>query len=194
MATLRDELLRFVNQLREAGVRVSVAETIDAMNAILASGLERTPMREALAATLIKDEDDRHIFDEIFATFFASSPEHSHDGRRKPGTHSSAAPGAGNVESEAPRMTRDHNKLSISAIQKTEPRDESESKRAGEINQAHESDANGHHEDGAESESANEAEEAGLDKDDGSQSGRRAQLNKILRTPFERYADLEYDQ
>ncbi len=38
MTTLRDELLRFVNQLRSAGVRISIAETLDAMNAIAAAG------------------------------------------------------------------------------------------------------------------------------------------------------------
>src|ERR1700683_1462991 len=115
MTNLRDELLRFVTQLRGAGVRVSIAETLDAMNALVAAGLERTPMREALAATLIKDEDDRHIFDEIFAIFFASGRQPTDDGRRKPGTHSSAAPGAGNVERESPRTARGDKRRSASA-------------------------------------------------------------------------------
>ena len=80
MTNLRDELLRFVSQLRGAGVRISIAETLDAMNAISAAGLERAPMREALAATVIKDEDDRHIFDDLFARFFAGGREPSDDG------------------------------------------------------------------------------------------------------------------
>src|SRR5580704_7275400 len=118
MSTLGDELLRFVNQLRDAGVRVSIAETLDAMSAIAAAGLERTPMREALAATLIKDEDDRHIFDAIFASFFASGRQPTDDGRRKPGSHSSAAPGSGRVESESPRMSREDKKPSTRALKK----------------------------------------------------------------------------
>jgi len=97
MTTLRDELLRFVNQLRGAGVRISIAETLDAMNAISAAGLERAPMREALAATLIKDEDDRPIFDDLFAIFFASARNPTDDGWRKAGSESSIAPGSVNV-------------------------------------------------------------------------------------------------
>src|SRR5882762_7842497 len=100
MTTLRDELLRFVHQLRGAGVRVSIAETLDAMNAIAAAGLERAPMREALGATLIKDEDDRHIFDKMFVAFFGKARNPTDDGWRKPGSESSVAPGAGRIESE----------------------------------------------------------------------------------------------
>ena len=125
MTTLRDELLRFVNQLRGAGVRISIAETLDAMNAIAAAGLERAPMREALAATLIKDEDDRHIFDELFAIFFASARNPTDDGWRKPGTESSAAPGAGRIESESIRSVRKDKKPSPSAVAaKNEPRED----------------------------------------------------------------------
>src|SRR6202011_443155 len=103
MTTLRDELLRFVNEIRSAGVRVSIAETLDAMNAISAAGLERAPMREALAATLIKDEDDRHVFDELFARFFGGGRSPIDDRRRKRGTQSAVAPGAGRIESESIR-------------------------------------------------------------------------------------------
>ena len=194
MSTLGDELLRFVNQLREADVRVSIAETIDAMNAIAAAGLERTPMREALAATLIKDEDDRHIFDEIFATFFASGRQPTDDGRRKPGTHSSAAPGAGNVESESPRITREDKRPAETAIEKNETPEESENKPASEIDEPRESEPGEHQEDDTESESANESEEVGVEDHSGSESGPQARLSKIQRTPFERYSDLEYDQ
>jgi uncharacterized protein with von Willebrand factor type A (vWA) domain len=194
MSTLGDELLRFVNQLRDAGVRVSIAETIDAMNAIVAAGLERTPMREALAATLIKDEDDRHTFDETFAAFFASGRQPTDDGRRKPGTHSSAAPGAGNVESQSPRTTREDKRPSESANQNSDPGAESENKRTSEIDEPRESESNEHQEDGTESESANESEEVGVEDRGGSESGRQVRLSKLLRTPFDRYSDLEYDE
>src|SRR5216683_3094171 len=72
MPKLRDQLVSFIGALREAGVRISVAESIDAMNAVAAVGLERALMHEALAASLIKDEADRAIFDEAFNRFFAS--------------------------------------------------------------------------------------------------------------------------
>ena len=72
MARLRDQLVNFIASLRDAGVRISVAESLDAMNAVAAVGLERARMHEALAAALIKDEADRAIFDESFNRFFAS--------------------------------------------------------------------------------------------------------------------------
>src|SRR5215831_7431063 len=72
MTPLREQLGRFIAQLRAAGLRVSVAESIDAMNAVAAAGLARERMREALAATLVKEEADRPRFDEAFGRFFAA--------------------------------------------------------------------------------------------------------------------------
>ena len=54
MPRLRDQLVNFIAALRDAGVRISVAESIDAVNAVAAVGLARTQMHEALAAALIK--------------------------------------------------------------------------------------------------------------------------------------------
>src|SRR5260370_26188788 len=72
MAALREQLVRFIAALRSAGVRISVAESIDAMNAVAAAGIERVRMHEALAAALIKDEADRAIFHKSFSRFFAA--------------------------------------------------------------------------------------------------------------------------
>src|SRR5208337_436855 len=72
MAALRDQLVTFIAALRAAGVRISVAESIDAMNTVAAAGLERARMQEALAAALIKDEADRATFDESFNRFFGA--------------------------------------------------------------------------------------------------------------------------
>ena len=71
MAGLRDQIVTFIAALRDGGVRISVAESIDAVNAISVVGLERERMREGLAAALIKDEADRSVFDESFERFFA---------------------------------------------------------------------------------------------------------------------------
>lgn len=198
MTTLRDELLRFVNQLRAAGVRISIAETLDGMNAIAVAGLERTPMREALAAALIKDEDDRHIFDELFAKFFGGGRTATDDGWRKPGTESSVAPGAGRVESESIRSVRKDTKpasLAVSEKSKEseidqeleEPR-EGESEREGSV----EDDSEGK-DDRAESLS-DESGETGEQYDAALASGHDARRRKIERTPFERYSDLEFDE
>lgn len=68
---MRDVTLRFIDALRTAGLRISVSESIDAVQAVAAVGIEREPLREALAASLVKDEADRPLFDATFARFFA---------------------------------------------------------------------------------------------------------------------------
>ena len=71
MSTFSAELLRFIGELRLAEVPVSVAETLDAMRAVAMAGfVDRSRMREALAAALIKDEADREAFDKVFERFF----------------------------------------------------------------------------------------------------------------------------
>lgn len=197
MTTLRDELLRFVTQLRGAGVRISIAETLDAMNAISAAGLERAPMREALAATLIKDEDDRHIFDELFATFFASGRNPSDDGWRKSGTESSIAPGSGRIESESIRSVRKDKKPTPSAIsEKSESREESETESEHE-SEEHRGEVEREDSEGEENRAeaaTEESAEAGEEQEAALASGHDARRRKIERTPFERYSDLEFDE
>jgi uncharacterized protein len=198
MTTLRDELLRFVNQLRGAGVRVSIAETLDAMNAIAAAGLERAPMREALAASLIKDEDDRHIFDELFATFFAGARTPTDDGWRKRGSESSIAPGAGRIESESIRALRKDKKpaQSPTAAKKDALREESEteSERESEDQREAESDRDEGEGENDREESAEAARETSAEHDAASAGGHDARRRKIERTPFEQYSDLEFDE
>ena len=71
---MRQRLTEFVQRLRGAGVRISLAETLDAMHAVKLAGVEPEVVREALAATLIKDEADRERFLELFAEYFAAPP------------------------------------------------------------------------------------------------------------------------
>src|ERR1700677_3591776 len=82
----RDSLLEFIGTLRTAEMRISVAESLDAMRAVTAVGLEqRGRLREALASTLLKDEAERGIFDAAFAAYFGGGrgPRRG-DGRRPP--------------------------------------------------------------------------------------------------------------
>jgi uncharacterized protein with von Willebrand factor type A (vWA) domain len=67
---VRERLLEFVDRLRARGVAVSVAETLDAAAAVAAAGVEREVLREALAATLVKDEGERPGFDALFDEMF----------------------------------------------------------------------------------------------------------------------------
>jgi uncharacterized protein with von Willebrand factor type A (vWA) domain len=197
MSTLRDELLRFVNQLRGAGVRISIAETLDAMNAIAAAGLERAPMREALAASLIKDEDDRHIFDELFAIFFAGARNPTDDGWRRPGTESSIAPGSGRVESESIRSVRKDKKPAPSAASaQSERPEESETESEQESEEHREREPEGQDSQRDETPAAaarEESREASARPDAAPASAHDARRRKIERTPFEQYSDLEFD-
>src|ERR1700676_2936315 len=104
MTALREQLVRFIAALRSAGIRISVAESIDAMNAVAAAGIERARMHEALAAALIKDEADREIFDESFSRFFAAPPRMRSEHPDQRGAQVSAASGRGRPgENPAPR-------------------------------------------------------------------------------------------
>jgi uncharacterized protein with von Willebrand factor type A (vWA) domain len=68
---MRDLTLRFINELRTAGLRISISESMDALRAVAAIGVEREMFRESLATCLVKEEDNRSVFDETFARFFA---------------------------------------------------------------------------------------------------------------------------
>ncbi len=67
---MRSRLLAFAQTLRGHGLEISVAETLDAMAAVAAAGVDRETLREALAATLVKDERDRATFDRLFEVAF----------------------------------------------------------------------------------------------------------------------------
>jgi hypothetical protein len=67
---MRARILGFVQTLRAGGIEVSVAETMDAVAAVSAAGIERDVLRESLAATLVKDEAERATFDTLFESAF----------------------------------------------------------------------------------------------------------------------------
>ncbi|MSQ47747.1 MAG: VWA domain-containing protein [Deltaproteobacteria bacterium] len=71
---MRTVTLQFINALRAAGLRISLSESMDALRAVAAIGVEREMFRESLATCLVKEEDDRGVFDETFAHFFAGPP------------------------------------------------------------------------------------------------------------------------
>ena len=81
---MRGRILRVVERLRADEIQVSIAEVLDAVAAVVAAGVERPVLREALAATLVKDEDDRAAFDAIFDAEFplVGAHEAARRGRR----------------------------------------------------------------------------------------------------------------
>ena len=65
-------LLRFFQALRDAGLRVSVAESIDAFNAVAVTGFaDREALKDALSLVLAKTLGEKAIFAECFDLFFA---------------------------------------------------------------------------------------------------------------------------
>ncbi len=185
MKPLKHRITDFVVELRAAGVRISVAETIDAMHAVAAAGLARGRMREALAASLIKDEADRAAFDTSFARFFASPTGEPGD-RVEPrsGDQLSATRGRGRLGQTPPEKPaeRDHNERgeAPAAPSGTQPahREERRGRERGEPQRRVE--------DGD--------REAHADASDGGESERHARLRALERMPFARYSDLQYDQ
>jgi uncharacterized protein with von Willebrand factor type A (vWA) domain len=68
---MKEIIVSFINELRSQGLRISLAESMDALQAVATVGVERELLREALATSLVKEEEDRPLFDEIFARLFA---------------------------------------------------------------------------------------------------------------------------
>ena len=68
-----DRIVEFVRGLRAAGVRISLAESVDALHAVQALGVENKHLfRESLRTTLIKEADDFTAFNELFPLYFGS--------------------------------------------------------------------------------------------------------------------------
>ncbi len=66
-----ERIIKFIHALRSSKVRVSLAESADAMQAIEALGIkDREIFRLALRSTLVKDSSSLPIFDELFPLFF----------------------------------------------------------------------------------------------------------------------------
>jgi uncharacterized protein with von Willebrand factor type A (vWA) domain len=66
----------FVQVLRRHQLRVSPAESLDALHALKQVGLgEREVVRDTLRATLIKNQDDTATFDTLFDLYFSLRPQ-----------------------------------------------------------------------------------------------------------------------
>src|SRR5437868_6643350 len=69
-------LLGFAEELRAEGLAVGTSELLDAFEALgEVPWTEREDVREALAATLAKSQEDRRVFDLIFERFFFRAAE-----------------------------------------------------------------------------------------------------------------------
>jgi len=204
MARLRDQLVNFIAALRDAGVRISVAESIDAMNAVAAVGLERARMHEALAAALIKDEADRATFDESFNRFFAAPRANRGEHPDQRGDQMSAAAGRGRPSEEpSPRDDQPTRKPERPRDGVANDRDEksspSEAKPSRKTTAAHRDDTEGKD---AERDSdkmrgreeRREPDSRGESPTPGIEAARVARMRAIERRPFDNFSDLDYDE
>ncbi len=70
---MEERIARFVSGLRASGVRVSIAESADAWQAITFMGvIDKDLFRLALRSTLVKDSADFEMFDELFPLYFGT--------------------------------------------------------------------------------------------------------------------------
>ena len=68
-----DRIIEFVRGMRAAGVRVSMAESMDAMRAVEVLGvMDKELFRQSMRATLVKEADDFAVFEELFPLYFGS--------------------------------------------------------------------------------------------------------------------------
>jgi len=73
---MEEKLVEFANLLRQNGVRVSLAETLDALGASQLTGLnERETFRAALRATMVKRASELPMFEELFDLYFSGLGE-----------------------------------------------------------------------------------------------------------------------
>lgn len=75
---MEEQIIKFISALRSAGVRISLAESEDALNAVGLLGVkQQDTFRLSLQSTLIKDASDLPIFDNYFSIFFISPEQAS---------------------------------------------------------------------------------------------------------------------
>ncbi len=70
---MEQRVVDFIRGLRAAGVRVSISESVDALNAVDTLGVQnRDLFRSLLRATLIKNGENVPVFEELFPLYFGS--------------------------------------------------------------------------------------------------------------------------
>ena len=202
---LSDLILEFVAGLRAAGVRVSVAESLDAMRAIGVAGLALPRMREALRAALIKDEADSPIFDTLFASYFRGPPHDSAADRKSRGMRVGVVGGRGASSAGSPAPERPASKPDTGAGARPDSDDQEDRQedredrptapaRASERGDSAENPGKAEAPDGAPARDiqGTTSETHGAEPH-GAQAA-LANLRRLERVPFVNYSPLEYDQ
>ncbi|HSJ95584.1 MAG TPA: hypothetical protein VLC53_00845, partial [Myxococcota bacterium] len=94
---MQRKIVEFANLLRKSGLRVSVAEAIDAFEALDELSLEdREVFRDALRASLVKRGDDVATYDQLFDLYWSGF----HDNLKNAFEAASAALSADGIDME----------------------------------------------------------------------------------------------
>jgi uncharacterized protein with von Willebrand factor type A (vWA) domain len=106
---MRENLHRFFRAARGAGVRISPAESIDAMKAVADVGFsDRGILRDTLLLTLAKSQEEKQALGECFDLFFAApevaSPATADAGEQPESPSSETAPGEVAAGAPAPDL------------------------------------------------------------------------------------------
>jgi uncharacterized protein with von Willebrand factor type A (vWA) domain len=118
---MRQELHRFFRAARGAGVRVSPAESIDAMRAVAEVGFaDRALLRDALLLTLAKNQDEKQALGDCFDLFFSRAEMQQTANANAPeGQAASAASAGGEATSqelgELTQMLLSHDRSAVAA-------------------------------------------------------------------------------
>ncbi len=73
-ASMQKRMIEFIRALRAAGLRVSLAESQDAMFAVDQAGVEnRATFKSTMKATLVKNQRDQPVFEYFFPLFFSNN-------------------------------------------------------------------------------------------------------------------------
>jgi len=105
---IADQLVSFCDELRGEGLAIGTSEILDSFAAVeQVPWTDRTQFREALAATLAKSQEDRHLFERVFDRWFFRAAELEAIGREGAGAGEADRSGAGQAGGDGERIDVD---------------------------------------------------------------------------------------
>jgi uncharacterized protein with von Willebrand factor type A (vWA) domain len=126
---MEERIVKFISALRAGGVRVSLAESADAFNAVDKLGVqERNLFRLSLRATLVKDAKDLPTFEELFPLFFDSA-----DGPPLMDLTQDLTPEEAQMIAQALRQFSEHLRQMIEKLLRGEPLSQEELEQLGQM-------------------------------------------------------------
>jgi len=105
---IADQLVSFCSELRSEGLAIGTAEILDSFAAVeQVPWTDRAQFREALAATLAKSQEDRHLFERVFDRWFFRAAELEAIGREGAAEGAAADRGRGEAGGDGERIDAD---------------------------------------------------------------------------------------